>query len=34
MNRNDQQFYKDVGSIISLLKDILKQLKTNGRGPN
>jgi len=34
MNRNDQQFYKDVGSIVSLLKEILKQLKKNGRGPN
>ena len=33
MNRNDQQFYKDVGSIVSLLKEILKQLKINGRGP-
>ena len=34
MSRNDQQFYKDVGSIVSLLKEILKQLKKNGRGPN
>ena len=33
MNRNDQQFYKDVGSIVSLLKEILQQLKINGRGP-
>jgi hypothetical protein len=33
MTRNDQEFYKDVGSIVSLLKEILKQLKINGRGP-
>ena len=33
MTRNDQEFYKDVASIVSLLKEILKQLKINGRGP-
>ena len=32
-DRDDQQFYTDVASIVSLLKDILKQLKKNGRGP-
>jgi len=30
---DDQQFYTDVASIVSLLKEILKQLKINGRGP-
>jgi len=34
MNRYEQEFYKDVASIVSLLKEILKQLKKNGRGPN